>query len=242
MRAVVDELINKIQQTREEEKSLIQFLNPFRIIEKIINGMGRTILYLGHAASDGLSADQIESINPIITATITGSNAALVDANFLPEKHPHEQVSHQHNHDVGHNHNGHHHAHEHKHEHGHHHNHSSKLLDVIFLPLTAVVYTFKFLAVLWDRPFTGDWNKSWEKSFGEEKWKQPEEAPKLIEQWRSSHSTIRGRGIEVNTTTKAAYQPSTPVQPIPVREPTSSVASNDETINGHGMRRAAFKR
>lgn len=47
----------------------------------------------------------------------------------------------------------------------HKHNHHSKILTALFLPVTIAVGILKFFAILWDRPFSGSFKKSYDKMF-----------------------------------------------------------------------------
>jgi hypothetical protein len=139
----INKVWSDIAAVREKE-TFLQFINPFRAIEKSIIYAGQSILFLGHIISMGLISDRLDPLPPWLNATLSAANEAPVDFNYLPND-----------------------------ETEHHHSHSSALLDIIFFPVTVLATTFKLLGVLWDAPFSGlrgAWNKSFcpETSAGEE--------------------------------------------------------------------------
>jgi hypothetical protein len=162
-RKLADDFIENINKTWQEE-NIVQFLNPFRIIEKVICGTAKGIFFVGHLISMGLISDGLDLLPPWLNAILSGANEAPVDFNYLPNE---------------------------KSEH--HHSHSSMLLDIIFAPVTLVVAIFKLLAVCWDAPFSG-FAGAFEKSFGHcHKHFDAPSPPALLQTWQPGHKFILNR-------------------------------------------------
>ncbi len=125
--------INSIKKVWLEE-NVLQFINPFRMVEKIISFTSRTVLFLGHVISMGLMSDGFDAIPAPICTAANSTSEALADLNYLPnEKKEHD--------------------------------HDSIVLQVVFFPITLTVTILKLFSVLWDRPFSGSFKKSWDRIF-----------------------------------------------------------------------------
>ncbi|MES2218840.1 MAG: hypothetical protein V4501_10575 [Pseudomonadota bacterium] len=139
-RAEIGKELNNIS-TAWNSENIIQFVNPFRVIEKFIAYTARSLLFLGHIISMGLISDRLDPLPPVLTTALTAANELTVDLNYMPNEETEEHAG-----------------------------HGSKFLDVILFPVTLVVGSFKLLAVAWDAPFSG-LSDAWKKSFpSDEEW------------------------------------------------------------------------
>lgn len=81
-----------VQTTWQSEKR-IQFINPFRILEKTLSYSAQTVFLLGHIASIGVTADRLGNIDPKETAAPVSVNEWMTDSNYLPGQHGHTHES-----------------------------------------------------------------------------------------------------------------------------------------------------
>ena len=156
-----------------KNENIVQFINPFRIIEKFISYTAQGLFFIGHIISMGLTTDRLDPIPPLVNAIGSAANEATVDLNYLP-------------HD----------------EDEHHHSHSSALLNVIFAPITVLVFGFKVLGAFWDMPFSS-YQEAKEKFFECHKVPKIPELPVLLNNWNQGHSFIQFR-LEKNADGKSS--------------------------------------
>lgn len=76
----IKEGMQKIETTFRRE-NIIRFLNPFRIIDKAI-GVIEKSLFLAHAVSIGTSSNQVPNIPPVDATILVGSNELITDSNY----------------------------------------------------------------------------------------------------------------------------------------------------------------
>lgn len=108
-------ITNEINQTIKNE-NLLQLINPFRILIKLVEFPVKLFTFLAHLVSICVMSDHLDPIPPTITASLNCANEALVDGHFFMEDdhankdlpdHQHNTKNHQHhkqNHDEEHNH------------------------------------------------------------------------------------------------------------------------------------------
>lgn len=69
-----------------EKKNLFRFLNPFRLVEKIISCVGEGLLFLGHIISMGLMVDRFEPLTAPVCIAAEATTEGLTDINLLPDE------------------------------------------------------------------------------------------------------------------------------------------------------------
>ncbi len=120
-------------------ENVIQFINPFRAIEKLLSGIAKTFLFLGHIASIGVSSDRVELdkiipggpiIHPALAGSVGASVEGLSDWGYLPDEASHEKT--------------------HDHHGGHEHKHESPLLTALYFPVALTVALLKVFSASWD--------------------------------------------------------------------------------------------
>lgn len=160
-------MVNNVVTTYRKE-NIMQFVNPFRILEKTLSLIGIPALFLCHVTSIGAGSDSIKldfipampPIPPTGAMMLVASNEAVTDGNFLPDK----QTKRKH----------------------------SVLLSALFLVVNIPIFILKFPATLWDCAFSKEKNlkKSFEKMFTH-KSKEPllkpmaPPKPELTKEWHT---------------------------------------------------------
>lgn len=76
------------------------------------------------------------------------------------------------------------------------HNHDSKLLKVLFLPVTITVTVLKLFAVLWDRVSSGSFKKSWKNIFPSCVSQKEPEKPMLSGSWNQQPTFAKTKASE----------------------------------------------
>lgn len=154
---LVKESLQTIQKTWQVE-TIFQFVNPFRLIERLYTGLIKSALFIGHLVSGGFMTDQMPlvPVPPVATAALIAGGEGLTHANYLPnEKDEHE--------------------------------HASLPLKLLFGIVAIPAFILKGLAVLWDACATRSFTKSYDNIFSTEKAVQsptPVKKPDMM-QWNT---------------------------------------------------------
>lgn len=136
---ILKETWKNIAETWRTE-NVLQFFNPFRIVETLFTNTYRFALFLGHVVSMGLMADRLPAVSPKVSTALNSSLEAVVDTeagnfSYLPDDHGHT-----------HRHHGNHTEDEDEHNH----NHDSLLLKLLFSPLKLTTKILQFTSAAWD--------------------------------------------------------------------------------------------
>lgn len=136
-----------------KEENILQFLNPFRLIRKILNAA----IFIGHLISMAVTADQTPGVNPIAATSANLMMESLVDLHYVVEDN-HEKDHHYGDH-ASHDHHPEHPYSEAQHDEDHDHNHGDLFLNKINL-------FFNYITTAWDWLFSrNSWQTSKNKFF-----------------------------------------------------------------------------
>ena len=121
-----DTHLSNVSKTWSKE-NVVQFLNPFRLIEKLVSGTAKTILFLVHVVCDGLMSDRPGFIGPAVSTALSSASAGFVEAPQVGgEEHGNEE------------------------EGGHNHSHDSFVLRAIYFPVKVASFILRGCASIWD--------------------------------------------------------------------------------------------
>jgi hypothetical protein len=181
----LNETILEMKSIKQKENWL-EFLNPFRIIIKVIETPFQFLMFIGHLVGMGVMADGIKGIPRGMTVTFGISNETLIDTHYFME----EEHHHEHEKKEKHAHKQNKHQHHHEEEHDHHHGTLiNKLLKCLLSPLYVC-------SALWMYAFNSETNPPsfWgqlKKAFGHEERKESNLQSPVSDQWKYQEAMLK---------------------------------------------------
>lgn len=143
-------LATKIQKAWQKE-SLLEFINPFRLLINIIQAPLKVFAFLGHIISIGVTTDQIPGVPTLISAGLSAVSEGFEDMHYFVEHDNHEL------------------------DHDHSHNFPSLVIKTLLSPLHFLNTLWQY--PLSDKPFKDIWHNTWHGHH--HKHDEPKDLPKL---------------------------------------------------------------